>query len=287
MVIFYSILITILFSPLIVEANDENLNDILNGIENSFSFPFDELNKSFTDKALSEYLTRELKADIGISFVNNDNKYSPVFNTDVKFSPVGNWFAEAAFFLYFDKDEQKSWSPDFVYRFGYEDWRPYTLSFVYSNYASNRSYSDLTEKYDKGTYSLSWHFPVPDLLARPFLIEPDKTINCTFASLYTPTYNDQNGETGQDQFRSKVTFNAPVYGGWYFSLSILHYLDSSKQQPWDLDYTFEAGWRDENFSVAYKNYSGNRFPWRTDTSNEGGGLAEGSIGITWYWDWLK
>jgi hypothetical protein len=272
--------------PVAAASDEETWNDIWNGLTSSFALPFEEWTEDNQHKTISEHLFSQWDADVGMSVVKGNNGYFPILSAGMKFVPLGYWFAEAAFFRYLDKDEQDSWDPDFVYSFGYEDWHPYTLSLVYSNYAGNHSYTDIAEKYNKGTYTLKWNTPIPALLAKPFLIEPDRTISSSLAALYSPTYTDESGETGQDQWRLKLTFSAPVYGEWYLSFSILHYLDSSQQQPWDPDYTFEFGWRGEMFSVAYKNYSGTRFPWRDDYPHDGG-FAEGSLGITWKWNWIK
>ncbi|WLE96798.1 MAG: hypothetical protein QTN59_19225 [Candidatus Electrothrix communis] len=274
------LLADVLLWPTNSQAKEETWSDIWDGLQSSFALPFDEWDIDTSPQNILEDFMDRWDPDVGMSLVKKGSKYAPVVSAGLKFTPLGYWFAETSFYRYLDKDDQSPWNPDFVYRFGYEDWHPYTLSLVYSNYSGNRSYHDIAEKYNNGSYSLSWGFPVPDLLAAPFLIEPDRKINCSLSMSYSPRYTDENGETQRDQSRLKLTSNAPIYGGWYFSVSFISYLNSNQQQSWDPDYTFEFGWRGEYFSVSYSNYSGNRFPWRKDMSHDGG-LGEGSISISW------
>lgn len=265
-----------------VEA-EETWDDVWKGLEGSFALPVGEWLEDVQDKGLLEQLADPWKVDAGLTAAKNDKgSYTPIANAAVKFTPLGFWFAEANFFHYLEKSERKQWDPDFVYRFGCEDWRPYALSLVYSNYSGNRSSSDIVEKYDQGTYTLTWNLPLSGELARPFLIETDKTIGCKANILHAPKYVDQDGQLQHDQTRLSLSFDAPIYEGWYLSFNLFYYMDSSQQQPWSPDYTFEFGYRNESFTIAYKNYRGNRFPWHDDMPHDGG-FAEGGIGITWHW----
>jgi hypothetical protein len=264
------------------EKKDE-LSELINGVENSFSLPFQEWLDSKKEKKSLEDLS--YNAGFSLAKQNSGVGYFPVLNASVKFTPLGDWFAEALFFYYTEKEEQDSWEPDFVYRFGYEDWRPYALSLVYSNYTGNHSLNDIADQYNRGSYGLTWNLPIPDVIAQPFLIEIEKKISCNLGVIYSPRYIDaqDNYEQGQDKFRGRMTFNAPVYGDWFVSFNFLYYLDSSQQQPWDPDYTYEIGWHGEYFSISYKNYGGTRFPWRSDLPHDSD-FIDGSIGISWSWN---
>ncbi len=263
---------------------EEELKRIFDGASKSFDFPAKEWLESTTDSRVN----KELSCDAGFSLAqrNSGDGYFPVLNTSVKFTPLGYWFAETVLYYYTEQEEQDEWEPDFVYRFGYEDWRPYTFSLVYSNYTGNRSISDVSEQYDRGSYSLTWNLPVPDFIARPFLIEPERAISCTAGMIYSPLYTTVE-EDGHDKIRGKISFSVPLYRSLHLSFTFFHYFDDSgAQQPWDPDYTYELAWRGKYFSIAYKNYGGTRFPWRSNLQHDSG-FADGSIGITWHWDWLK
>ena len=262
----------------------ETWDDVWNGLEGSFALPLEQWLEDTQEKGLLEQLTRSWKADAGLTLVKNgkDNSTTPIVNAVFTFKPLGFWFAEASFVHYIKKSERKPWEPDFVYRFGCEDWRPYTLSLVYSNYAGNRSSSDIVEKYDQGTYTLTWNLPLSGELARPFLIETDKTIGCKVSLLHSPRYVDKDGQLQRNQTRLSLSFDTPIYKGWYLSFTLFSYMDKEQQQPWSPDYTFEFGYRNEYVTVAYKNYRGNRFPWRDDLPHDGG-FAKGGISISWHW----
>ena len=262
---------------------EEELKKIIDGASKSFEFSVEEWLKDTIDSRVN----KELSSDTGFSLAKrNSGGYFPVLNTSIKFTPLGYWFAETMLFYYTEQKEQDAWEPDFVYRFGYEDWRPYAFSLVYSNYTGNRSIHDVSEKYDRGSYSLTWNLPVPDFIAKPFLIEPDREIGCTAGMIYSPRYTIVEEEDGHDKIQGKISFSVPLYSSLHLSLTFFHYLDSGVQQPWDPDYTYELAWRGEYFSIAYKNYGGTRFPWRSDRPHDSG-FADGSIGITWHLDWLK
>lgn len=280
-----TILARIVFVVLLLAVNveAETWSDVWSGLDNSFAFPVEEWFNKTEEQGLWEQLTQQWQFDAGLTGTKaSDGDYVPLVNAILKFKPLGYWFVEADFFHYIETSERKPWDPDFVYRFGYEDWRPYTVSLVYSNYAGNRSTSDIVEKYDQGTYTLTWNLPLPDYIERPFLIETDKKIGCKANVLYSPRYVDEEGQLKRDQTRLSLTFDTPIYKGLYLSFSLFYYMDSSQQQPWSPDYTFEFGYRDEYMTIAYKNYRGNRFPWH-DESPHDGGFSEGSIGITWHW----
>lgn len=209
-----------------------------------------------------------------------------------KYTDLGYWFLRADAFHYFEKDHKAPWEPDFTYAFGYDDWHPYTLGFTYDNYAANnfnpdRSVGEQFTPYSEGTYHLSWKFRIPQVLARPFLLEPESPVSCQVAYNYTPRYRDNNGIPHW----GKRTFNLgcaiPVFAGISFRFNLLHYPDIRQQQPWNPDYTYEVQYNTQalgGFSIAYKNYSGNRYPWRREYANNGG-LEHGSISFNWSWIW--
>lgn len=276
--------VSIVFLSLLlaVKVEAETWDDVWNGLEGSFAVPVEQWLNEAQEQGLLEQLTRQWQFNAGLTATkNSDGDYAPQANAVLKFTPLGSWFVETSFFYYLE-NQQKPWDPGFGYRFGCEDWHPYSLSLVYSNYAGNRSVTDIAEKYDQGTYTLTWNLPISGELARPFLIETDKIIGCKLNVFYSPRYSTEDGTLKHDQTSLSLNFDAPIYNGWYLSFSLFHYLDSSQQQPWSPDYTFEFGYRDEYMTIAYKNYRGNRFPWRDDLPHDGG-FAEGGIGITWHW----
>jgi hypothetical protein len=274
---------TALFLFLLLAARAEaaeTWDDVWKGLANSFALPTEqELNKVEEEGLLA----RQWQVDTGLMAVqSNDGNYVPAGKATLQFMPLGCWFAEASFFYYREGRGQNAWSPDFIYRFGCGDGRPYALSLIYNNYASNRSSSDLADKYNQGTYTLSWNLPVPDSVAQPFLLETDKKIGCKLNLLYSPRYFNEAGELKHDKTRLSLGFDAPVYGGWYLSFNLFYYLDGGPPQPWHPDYIYEVGWRYEQVSIAWKNDGGNRFPWRSDLPHDSS-FTDGNIEISWHW----
>ena len=133
---------------------------------------------------------------------------------------------------------------------------------------------------------MTWNIPVPDFIAKPFLIEPEKEVTSTVGMIYSPRYITADEKNEHDKIRGAISFSVPLHKNLYLNFNFYHYLNNGSQQPWDPDYTYEITWRGEYFSIAYKNYGGTRFPWRSDMSHDSG-FTDGSIGITWHWDWLK
>lgn len=277
-----------LFLSFLAEAGAETINDelrkILDGISKSFDFPLEKRIDNTTDSRVNQELSCD--ASFSIAKENNGDGYFPILNADIKFIPLGYWFAETVLFYYTEQEEQGEWEPDFVYRFGYEDWRPYTFNFVYSNYTRNRSIKDIYKQYDRGSYSLTWNLPVSDFIAKPFLIEPEKEVNSTVGMIYSPRYTTADEKDGHDKIRGTISFSVPLYKNLHLNFNLYYYLNNDSQQPWDPDYTYEITWRGEYFSIAYKNYGGSRFPWRSNLPHDSG-FTDGSIGITWHWDLFK
>jgi len=56
-----------------------------------------------------------------------------------RYTMLRNIFIETGLFYYFDQKRTKQpWDPDWSYAFGYLDWRPFRVSFNYSNYSINK-----------------------------------------------------------------------------------------------------------------------------------------------------
>jgi hypothetical protein len=200
-----------------------------------------------------------------------------------------HWYAKLDAYYYFD--EQQPWEGDFSYSFGYEDWTPYTLSVVYENQMANRFRPDRAAgeyftHYLEGYYTFGWKFLLADTLAKPMLLDLKQNILCRAAYVFTPRYSDTLGNLHKHKQAWSLNCNYPIYDAWYFSVNLFYYPDPGQQQPWDADYTYEfgyAGWLPGGFSLQYKNYAGNRYPWN-DTPGSGG-FSSGGLYVSWNWKW--
>ena len=216
---------------------------------------------------------------------------TPTARATIKYNPIGNWFAAGTFYYYYDDNLQAEWTPDFSYVFGYDDWRPYTFSLIYSNYGGNRFSPDrrngqeVTE-FNEGTVQLGWKFPIPKKLARPFMVSERGGIGCIVAYNASPSYFDL-ASLAQRRWKQSASLGCKyaIIGNWYVNATAFYYPHGGQQQPWDPDFTYGFGyfdWRPGTFSIQYNNYSGNRFPWRSGGDDQGR-FMDGEISVSWSW----
>jgi len=264
------------------------------GLASSFAFPVDDLLQRKHDSALADALDGlTITPSVGLPFntqtiggrqSGNLTSGSPTASLSLRYQPVGYWFAQASFIGYLDPSRRARWNPDFTYSFGYDDWHPYTLSLVYSNYANNRfspAKGDPVSPFDHGTVSLGWKAPMPKRLARLFLIDESQTINCRVGLNATPRFDRNDGTTGSWKTAANLGCRYPVTDRLFVDVNLFAY--GHGQQPWDPDYTYSFGlfdYRSNRFSILYANYSGNRFPGRHRAANSGR-FVDGGISISW------
>ena len=274
------------------------------GILSSFDLPLNDLSDppegNFFQRALhgfsgnfaigvpADLSSQELSTGDGFrSRVGN----TPTFKATVKYNPVGAWFAAGTYYYYKDRELQQDWNPDFSYVFGYDDWRPYTFSLVYSNYGGNRFSPDREDgeevtEFNEGTISLGWKFPVPRAIAKPLLLGKDGGIGCIIGYNVSPQYFDLASSTNKGwKQAASLGCKYAIKGNWYLNWTLFYYPRGFQQQPWDPDYTYGFGyfdWRPGTISIQYNNYSGNRFPWRP-RGEDTGRFRDGEFSISWGW----
>lgn len=190
-------------------------------------------------------------------------------------------------YYYWDQEQQQAWNPDYTYVFGYSDWRPYTLSLVYSNYGGNRfnpSGEEKTTNFKQGTWSLGWKFPITSPFKDWITFTPDGAIGCQLDFNYTPEYFDLASISYKDAHQTlSLGCKYSIYGNWYVNATAFYYFDKTQQQPWNPDYTYGFGyfdWRPGTITLQYNNYSGNR--WRSSERGEDTGrFKDGSITLAY------
>ncbi len=209
----------------------------------------------------------------------------------IKYNPISAWFAAGTAYYYTDPNLKADWDPDFSYAFGYDDWRPYTVSLVYANYGGNRfspnrAAGEQRTDFSEGTITLGWKFPVPKKIARPFLLDRDQEIGCVVGYNASPRYFDlDSGERRSWKQSASLGCKYVITGNFYLNWAAYFYPHAEQQQPWDPDFTYGFGyfdWRPGTFTVQYNNYSGNRFPGRQGGDNTGR-FRDGEIMVGWSW----
>ncbi|HYD99195.1 MAG TPA: hypothetical protein VEH84_07420 [Alphaproteobacteria bacterium] len=281
------------------EPDDRPIGEqIIEGLERSFDLPVEEL---YVRRHENEWLNLldgltvvpsftmplDRTPGVGASGQGEQEASSPTANLTLRYNPLGHWFATATLTRYIDGDARQPWNGDFTYAFGFDDWHPYTLSLVYSNYGNNRFSprdGDRVTEFDEGSLTLGWKFPLPRALAEPMLIERDQQINCRVAYAVTPRFDRASGGQGSWKQAASLGCRYPITGFWYLDWTALWY-PAGRQQPWDPDYTYGFGyadWRSGTISIQYANYAANRFPWR-DGPADGGRFGDGALTLSWNW----
>jgi hypothetical protein len=280
-------------------------NPVLDGLLSSFAVPWQDLltprRETFLENlfdgfsggfGMSQPLDMSKPAKgTGVGSQGARDGHTPTMTASLKYVPLGNWFASATFYRYLNRTRQASWNPDFSYVFGYDDWRPYTLSLVYANYGGNRISPDWDKgerhtRFREGTWSLGWKFPLPDWLAEPMLIDTEQSINCQVSYNVTPRFFDLKiGKTLTFKQTGGFGCKYPIWGNWYMSAAASWYPNTEDQQPWNPDFTYGFGyfdWHPGSISIQYNNYSGNRWPWRKPAKGTGR-FSNGGISVNWSW----
>lgn len=205
--------------------------------------------------------------------------------------PRSNWFFATTFYAYFPGKHQAPWDPDFAYRFGYEDWRPFTFSLTYANYGGNRLWPDRSSgekfsRFSEGTLDLGWKFVLPENLHRPIKIHETSSLDMRVDYYLAPRYEDQASNTWKSAKHAfGFTARYAIYKWWFVMASARYYPNANQQQPWDPDIIYEFGysdWHPGTLSLRYSNYSGTRYPWRTQNPDTGS-FRNGTIALAWSW----
>lgn len=275
-------------------AQEVEGDDVLMGAESSFALPLQDLYVRRHDSEARELLngltmTPGLYIPLSSRAAGNQDNgvvapTSPALRLNLQYRPLGHWFANLTVHKYLDKSERKPWDPDFTYSFGYDDWHPYTFSLVYSNYANNRfdpAEDDPVTRLSHGTVSAGYKAPMPRVLARQLLIDPDLSIDCRVNLNATPRFVRNDGSPGKWKRSASLGCRYPFTRRIY--LDFIAYAWEHGQQPWDPDFTYGFGffdYRSDRVSIQYANYSGNRFPWRR-AGKDTGRFRNGGLMISW------
>ena len=218
---------------------------------------------------------------------------SPTFNLTLAYNPISYWFGQVTLYKYLEESRQAPWNPDFSYVFGYDDWHPYTVSLVYSNYGGNRfspdeSKGERVTRFDEGTISLGYKLVLPKWIERWFTVHDTGGVGLRASYNLTPRYVDDTCGCRRDAKHSlSLGIRYVIHTWWYAEITLYGYPVPSQKQPWDPDYTYTFGyfdWHPGTFAVQYSNYSGNRYPWNS-SSKDTGRFKDGSLSVSWSFAW--
>lgn len=203
---------------------------------------------------------------------------------DLRYQPVGYWFAQIELLGYLQPSKRAPWNGDFTYSFGYDDYHPYTFSLVYANYTNNRFRprpGEPVSYFDRGTISLGWKAPVPAGIARHLLTDDALSIDCRIGANVSPRFERQDGTIGSNKDSGTLGCRYPFTNHLFAEVAVYAYAHG--QQPWDPDFTYSFGfadYRSGHLSLVYANYSGNRFPDHKRAANTGT-FGDGGLFVSW------
>ena len=269
---------------------------IRDGFKSSFNLPFEEFAQGEHDS-----IARNVLDDFSVNASFNYPLYSSTndlnetghnssLDLGIRYNPLSSWFVGLKFSNYLNEELQTDSDPDFEYSFGYDDWRPWTMSLVYENSAGNRFNPDRplgqkTSDFNQGTWTLGWKVRPSDKIQERLRFDDTSSLDCKLGLTITPKYF-RASTSSQDRWQRYSSFGCKytVYKRWYVSLEARLY-GSDQQNPWNPDFTWGFGyfdWRPGKISVAYFNDAGNRFPWSGDDQGTTR-FKDGTISVFWSW----
>lgn len=255
------------------------------------------------DPARPPPLTLRLTLDVPLrgggtrpgSGVQGASAASATLRAQLRWLPVPDswWFGQVIFHRYLQDGRQQPWHPDFTYAFGYDDWRPGSLSLFYANDTGTRlrpgrAAGQHRFNFPEGRWTLAYRFALPAALVPVLLVGDGDQAHCNASAHLMPRYVVAAGG-GRGRHKTSLSAGCRYMrpDGWYAEATVFAYPRGEQQQPWDPDFTYGFGyadWRPGAVSLQYNNYSGNRFPGRKRAPGEGT-FRSGSFSATWSIQW--
>ncbi|TAE26772.1 MAG: hypothetical protein EAZ92_10385 [Candidatus Kapaibacterium sp.] len=276
---------------------DETWENIWSNMKTSFEFPFEDFLKNNHVDGLSGGITATYPlSDAASQPENGSNSQgvalsSAVLGLSLSYKPISYWFVSVSVMRYFFPSQKQSWNPDFTYSFGYNDWHPYTFSFVYSNHQGNRLFpsiasGEVVTRFWEGNFSLGWKFPSAKLIEHLCVVHPSGGIGHSLHLNIHPQYRIQGAKHDElGYWKTALSFSTKytIYEQIYANFTVFWYPIHGQQQPWDPDFTYGIGffdWHPYTLSVQYNNHVGGRFPWNPSNAKLKG-LLDGTLSLSW------
>jgi hypothetical protein len=280
------------------EAEEETWSNVLKNALTSFALPLSDLTdttKKTDGLSVGLGVNYPLRGLIAPNVVSTNGAESqgqrftsPSLGATVTYSPLGYWFVSATFLYYLNPSTRAPWDPDFVYRFGYDDWHPYTFSLMYWSVGGNRFRASENRgkitHLEEGTWSLGFKFSAPPFLNDAFAVHESSSLGHVLNLNLTPRYQTLAGTDEAWQTSLSLGTKYTIYGNWYVNLTLYYYPFPQQQQPWNPDFTYGFGyydWRSNTISVQYNNFGRNRYPWRTQAGVPFTDFFDGALSVSW------
>jgi len=220
-------------------------------------------------------ISGNISYNTGRVVVNNGYETQKEYRSAIGFFTRIRFFEEFSFNSTFYKDYNPyavaPWIADYTYSIGRYNWRPNKFNYGYENYVNNKYTDDpriFGEKFLQGYYFLSYNQSLSNHLDKKIKLDSTTSIKFVYFARYAINYLNQSNEIEGGVLNGKSTVGVgtrfTIYRNVYVESAVYYYLDRSKQQPWDPDYTYGFGyfdWRAFRLSLTYGNWAVNRFPW--------------------------
>lgn len=162
------------------------------------------------------------------------------------------------------------WLSDMFYSLKWANWRPYTFSFGYENYADNRYNEPIRkwgEKFLQGYVFVSFNANLPKKWVNKFRL--DKSTNFVFVPSirYFPSYRNNNNDILYNKLQFGVSARYTIWFRLYLEAGVYAYPIPNTRMPWDPDFTYGFGYFDYRkwrVSITYGNWIANRFNFKKE-----------------------
>lgn len=192
--------------------------------------------------------------------------------------------AELTLYGYPMPDARERWTPDFSYRVGWQDWRPFWPSLTHASYTSNRFPWKIGQNQPwlqplKGVNTLSFRMLTPSTW-RIHPLRAQAVLGVQYVPLYDVYVDEERLGEGWHQVVPMLSVGG-VWGEHLFAMANFHFYPlEGQQQPWDPDITYQFGWMEWQpwrLSVLWANYSGTH--WWYNPVPGSGGLLKGALTV--------
>jgi len=162
------------------------------------------------------------------------------------------------------------WVSDMFYSVKWTNWRPYTFSFGYENYADNR-YNEPArkwgEKFLQGYAFVSFNANLPAKWIDK--IRLDESTNFVFVPTirYFPSYRNPADDILYHRLMTSVAARYTIWKRIYVEAGAFYYPMKDTRMPWDPDFTYGFGYfdfRPWRLSVTYGNWIANRYSFNKE-----------------------
>lgn len=271
--------------------NDETLLFMENSQEEDRLKSDENFFKSLGFKDSKKWFSYNLAYSSKLENYDEQESGREVIKTSLSLSPHSYFFLGTTMMFDVNDYRSKAYQPDFVYSFGYRDWHPNTWSLTYSNYSNNKFKPDEGEErfhLDQGGLSLGYKnkiddislsgslsYSLSDYSKKLSLNASTKVAKKVLVSAQLKHYFDY------PQQQLTLSGKSFLYKKFFVSGSAYLYSHPDEQVPFEPDYAYSFGWKDNRPfypSVQYSNYyTPTRWPSRT---KEGSLFKDGSVSVS-------